>query len=715
MKVSLLFPPQACLVSPCLGLPSLTAYLRSHGHAVSQRDLNVEAYETLLTAEHLARATDVLDGKLARLRAGEGSEQARGAVSGSARWERLVRARVAAPYASQHIEEAKFVMRDAEAFYDFERFTWAANVVEYGLAIINAEFETLVFPMQGGFEETFASWSVAELLALSDDAEHNAFLAYLRDVAAPAVLAESPDLVGISITYHTQILHGLILARLLRTARPDLPIYLGGAILSELAEVLMRPAPGGRSLFGLVNGFVVGEGERALLALLEAHGQGAGLDDVPNLVYWTPDGEVRANRLGVMENVSLFPTPDYTGLPLDKYLAPRRLGYLTASRGCYWNRCAFCTSPNALGRNGYRLRPIEKVVEDMRVLRERHGMDLFFFCDDCFAPARMESLASAIKAQGLPVQWVAETRLDRRLSAARCRTLAEGGCTHLVFGLESAVQRVLDLMDKGTDMAAVRQVLDNCHRAGIGAVLMTFVNFPTETRAEMQATVDFLREVKPQIGFATLGRFTLMRGSPVDLAPDAYGIGRVHRPAPDKLAYIYDYELADGTTPLDLEARFLEAARQLDELYQAERRLFHSIHFFLHATHRGAINLQAEDRRAHGRTEASLLDQALTRPAGLVQHTVRANGYTLRLAFDQSNGRMTPLEAHESELLAACDGRARVRELLDRGGPAPAVNRPRLRTWFEDLKAFRSLIAKGVLIEGVSDAMQDHPAVPAGR
>ncbi|MCA9454399.1 MAG: hypothetical protein KC584_17515, partial [Nitrospira sp.] len=44
-KTMLLFPPEWVPTAPYLALPSLTAVLRSYGHEVVQKDVNIEMYD----------------------------------------------------------------------------------------------------------------------------------------------------------------------------------------------------------------------------------------------------------------------------------------------------------------------------------------------------------------------------------------------------------------------------------------------------------------------------------------------------------------------------------------------------------------------------------------------------------------------------------------------------------------------------------------------
>ena len=53
MKVMLCAPPNWTPTMPHLALPTLTAYLRSHGVTVIQRDLNLEVFDTILTRQYM--------------------------------------------------------------------------------------------------------------------------------------------------------------------------------------------------------------------------------------------------------------------------------------------------------------------------------------------------------------------------------------------------------------------------------------------------------------------------------------------------------------------------------------------------------------------------------------------------------------------------------------------------------------------------------------
>jgi radical SAM superfamily enzyme YgiQ (UPF0313 family) len=86
---------------------------------------------------------------------------------------------------------------------------------------------------------------------------------------------------------------------------------------------------------------------------------------------------------------------------------------------------------------------------------------------DVLAPAMQHGLARRVSATGLDVQWGAEVRLERFWTAEKCRDLREGGCVAVSVGFESACQRILDAMDKGTEIETMRRTIRHLAEAGI--------------------------------------------------------------------------------------------------------------------------------------------------------------------------------------------------------------------------------------------------------
>jgi hypothetical protein len=274
---------------------------------------------------------------------------------------------------------------------------------------------------------------------------------------------------------------------------------------------------------------VVFEGEHTLLSLCRALDEGSKsareLRHIPNLVL--PDSSSGAGYLPGPPSLDLrsLPSPDFGGLPLDRYLSPQLLLPYDPTRGCYWGRCAFCHyGLTAKGTARYRERAVETVVEHLGALSARHGTRYFYLSQDSVAPKTLGRLADALAKSGLDLRWGTDLRPEAQLTPELCTRLRRGGAVACSLGVESASPRVLRLIDKGLTPSVVVTAVRNLATAGIAAELMCFTDFPTETFAEAMATLGFLQEQAPHVAAFIVGQFELTHGSRVAREPAHFGL-----------------------------------------------------------------------------------------------------------------------------------------------------------------------------------------------
>ena len=339
--------------------------------------------------------------------------------------------------------------------------------------------------------------------------------------------------VGISITYQSQILPAVTLAKLIRRFMPGVAVIFGGQVVSFWYESLTS-CP---EIFDWCDYLVAFEGETALERLLSALESGHEPADAPNLAYLSK-GRVRRNATAV-EDIDALPTPDYTGLPLDRYLAPEPVFLLNTSRGCYWSKCEFCAVSPAM-RNGCRIRRTDLVIRDIATLQQKHSAHCLTFGDDCVPPRTLRALAHGLISAAIKLSWQCEVRFERALTADLLADLREAGCKNLIFGLESYSAQVLRLMNKGVRLSEIARVLDDCRRNQIAFNLQLFFGFPGETPQEARQTLEFVTGQLYGAATVSFGEFQLQRGSGVARRPEAFGIWPSADAEP--MAICLDYE-----------------------------------------------------------------------------------------------------------------------------------------------------------------------------
>lgn len=502
---------------PYLSVPTLTAYLRQVGHEVIQLDLNLQAWQDLLVPERLREAYVGLTQTGYTPRARWLLRNAHGCAEGIGWALEVMRGEYGAPPETDTYLRAALVIRTS------------LNLLSYGF---NAHWtaDSYVLPDVG-----VSSLRAVEVAA---DPARNLF-EQVFSPAADTIKWSGAELVGISVAYDSQLVPTLALARILKRSSPAVPIILGGSYLTHLnmeAGNLLKHCP-------WIDGIVLFQGERPLLEVIDALTARRGFKGVPNLLWRNVDGRIEWNGIGTAATLERLPPPDFSDLlPLSKYLSPLPTLPVLASRGCYHGKCAFCSHHFSFdGRFAHR--PVQAVL--VEVSRDINlGARCIYMVDEAVSPRIMLELARAVTTEGWDVIWLAETRAEPSFTANVARELYNGGCRLISFGVESANQRVLNLMGKGTNLSQVRTVLHNTHAASILTAVTCFVGFPGETSSEAMETLRFILET-PDIDLFGLGPYAVAKHSPIHQEPGRYGVGVMVNPG-DDLAVYFDHEVDGG-------------------------------------------------------------------------------------------------------------------------------------------------------------------------
>jgi len=560
VKISLLFPPTWHPSQPYLSLPSLTGFLNQAGVTnVTQRDLGIELLDGILTQQYGERLYPQLLEKVRRL---ERERTGETGPNSAEHYSRVVESLDRFPYLIDRIEPAKEALRGQE-FYEIERYRESLFLVDKWLELLSTlYFPTRLTVVDNQFS-TYSIYSSRDLMAAIRDEEQNPYIALFRERFLPSILADQPDMIGVSITATSQIVPGLTLCRLIKEANPDVHLTIGGSIFTRLVDNLRR-CP---SLFELTDDFIVFEGETALLELVNQLEGKRDFAKVPNLIY-RQNGKITVNQPFYSENINALPAPSYDGFPLGQYLAPRSVLPVQFSRGCYYKDCAFCAL--TLDHQNFRQKDPAKTVDDLQMLSEKYQTPFFFFTDECFALSPTKRMCQQILDRNLNLQWTCEMRFEKNLSRDLLTLMRDAGCLKIVFGLESFNQRVMDFMKKGITQASVRRVTEDCLDLGIAVHCYIIAGFPTETEEEALETMRFIvdnRRLHSSYGFSCQPcLFDLEKEAPIMSDPGGYGIRRIMRPASEDLSLGFFYEVKEGMTPEQAERVYQHIYEKISEV-----------------------------------------------------------------------------------------------------------------------------------------------------
>lgn len=584
--ISLIFPPQGHFTQPYLALPCISAYLKGNGFPdVQLVDASIEAYDHFLSGAELERAR-VRVGERTPLESFAGSaplgfrelDGYRAAIESAASAERLV----------ERIDAAKEVMRSGD-FYDPDAYIPAARIVYHGLRLFSSAWHpTRLTPHN--FTMAYANDRSSEVLAATRDEEQNPFIAYFRAELLPRLVARQPRVVGLSVIYGSQLIPALTLGRLIKEALPACHVTAGGGFLAYIGKKLMA-ADG---VDACLDSIVFHEGERPTLELCRALCAGTALGEVGGLAWFDRSGErLRTvhNGLGHPIRLDEAPVPDFEGLPLEAYFSPEIVIPYDLNRGCYYGECTFCTLPTVIGP-GYRTRNAETIVDHTLELRDRLGTTHINYITDCMPPGMIRDLPKELIRREAGMTWWCDARVEpKAYTREGAERLYESGCRKLLFGFESATPRILKMMKKGQSLASVTQVADHCAEAGISVTFYAMVGFPTETREEARASLEFMRQSAPTLREVSLQTFHIDEVAQTYHEPEKFGIEILDGEGTDLQLY-HDYIADEGMSQTEAAEMFEEMMagfREFLPIFRGDTILYfmQKSHYFLHLA-RGA-------------------------------------------------------------------------------------------------------------------------------
>ncbi len=314
------------------------------------------------------------------------------------------------------------------------------------------------------------------------------------------VMADAPELVGLSIQFQHRAHEFLALSRRLRQAG-----YRGhvtsGAQFPTLAyrEVL----EGGHG----VDSVVFHDGEETLLDLIGALDAGRPVHDVAGLALLGHDGvAMRTETRRMPDDLDAIPFP----IRYREHNRHMNVPFvpLLGGRGC-WGKCNYC-SIVAFYRDGrehgggrlFRMRTPENIAAEMALLQHRAGTPcIFCFHDDNFTlpnPTRTLERVTAIRAAldeyGVgKVAFVGKARPDT-ITPELAQGLAELGVIRLYVGVENGAQTGGDHLRRGTQQHHVRGALKACREAGIFNCYNLLIFEPKASMEHVRDNVQFIRD-----------------------------------------------------------------------------------------------------------------------------------------------------------------------------------------------------------------------------
>ena len=336
------------------------------------------------------------------------------------------------------------------------------------------------------------------------------------------LLEWKPDIVGFS-ALAVEAERTAHWARFVRGVLPDAVVLMGGPYAGS-APLECLEDTGADVAF-------CGEAETSLREWLRCYLDGESAESVCGLALRGADGRPFLTKARVgYEDLDSLPMPDwgaiefkdyFSGSSMNVFNAHKRYASIITSRGCPY-QCVYC---HHFFGNRVRVRDLSLVMDEISLLYHEHGIRELQICDDIFNadPKRVLEFCRLLKESGMRLYLTFPNAIrGDRLTEEVIDALEDAGTYMLVFSIESASPRIQKLIKKNLNLEKTIEMIRYADSKGIITKCAFMIGFVTETREEIQQTIDLAMDLP------------LLHGSFLTVAPYAntelYKITKQHHP-----------------------------------------------------------------------------------------------------------------------------------------------------------------------------------------
>lgn len=344
----------------------------------------------------------------------------------------------------------------------------------------------LVYPGYFGTsaESNWVSHALCLLSACAKQKGHETFLLDLREMTGweefqSRLSKIKPEVIAITVMTINFPL-SLQVAEKAKELFPHVPFVAGGIHVTLMPEDFSSNPH--------FDHLVLGEGEVVFTELLENLARG----EKPEKII---RGKPADLELLPMEDLELF--KGNQEIPIFDLPAP--FVSVISSRGCLY-KCTFCQpAERLLFGNTVRRKSVDRVIEELKLIRKTIPFESFMIHDDCLSEARpwVEEFCEKYTATGLGKPWACQVRADHVCRHPELiEKMKQAGLAGVHVGFESGSQKMLDLMEKGTTVKQNYDAYKILRKLKIQIFGMFILGLPTETKQDVRETIKMLQTMR---------------------------------------------------------------------------------------------------------------------------------------------------------------------------------------------------------------------------
>ncbi|UCB43222.1 MAG: cobalamin-dependent protein [Dehalococcoidales bacterium] len=300
-----------------------------------------------------------------------------------------------------------------------------------------------------------------------------------------------PNLVGVTcvtLNYHL----AAEMLEVVKTVDPAIVTVIGGPHASFTPRETLLEAP-------WIDVVVMGEGDTTFVELVKAVDGGGSLETISGIAFTDHGMFVKTEPRPLIEDIDSLPMPSRHLIPLSRYRALGTPCTVVTSRGCPYG-CIFCSAHRMFGRK-VRFRDPGMVVDEIERIQRDLGFQMVNIVDDTFTVnhAHASQVCEEILRRNLKVDWSAYARVDN-MAEELIALMKRAGCHMVLFGVESADERILKTIRKGITPDDVRKGVRIATDAGMRVYCSFIIGLPGEGPDTIEKTKSFSDEINRSYG-----------------------------------------------------------------------------------------------------------------------------------------------------------------------------------------------------------------------
>lgn len=222
------------------------------------------------------------------------------------------------------------------------------------------------------------------------------------------------------------------------------------------------------------------------------------LSKIKGIAYFNSAGIYNENDKAKLLDLNNMPIPSFHLLKKGAYyyeVLGNDMMIFEASRGCSYP-CIFCFK--SMYGNSVRKKDPYHLIDEIKKAIATNNIKTAYFMDLEFTIAKKNvmQLCDLLISNGAPIKWCCQTRADA-VDKNLLEKMKQAGCTLIHYGVETASERIMKLIKKNITKDKIIEGINLTKESGIDTACFFMFGFPTETKQEMDETIEFAKELNP--------------------------------------------------------------------------------------------------------------------------------------------------------------------------------------------------------------------------